>query len=103
MDVLRQVASVFLVFALLGFVVWKLRRGPIQMIRTRARSLASLERLSLTPQHTLHVVKIHKCEVLIATHPHGCSILNLDREASLASPDREGVSVQSRDRQGADR
>lgn len=87
MDVLRQAFSVLLVFSLLGAVLWMLRRGgrvSFSGLRNRfarkrsgenARSMESLERLLLTPQHTLHLVRVNGCEVLVATHPQGCTLL----------------------------
>jgi len=91
MDILRQVGAIFFVFALLGFAVWKLRRGPLNL-RSRSRTLASLEQLPLTQKHTLHLVKIHDQELLIATHPQGCSILvtSRDRQRADQNPDRQG-------------
>ncbi|MGA3188946.1 MAG: flagellar biosynthetic protein FliO [Bryobacteraceae bacterium] len=85
MDVLRQVFSVLLVFSLLGAVLWGLRRGGKVSFRrvfagTRSqghtRSMVALERLSLTPQHTLHMLRVNGREVLIATHPQGCTVIS---------------------------
>jgi hypothetical protein len=84
MDVLRQVFSVLLVFSLLGAVLWGLRRGGKVSFRGvfagkrtqgHTRSIVVLERLVLTPQHTLHMLRINGCEVLIATHPQGCTLV----------------------------
>ena len=83
MDVLRQIGSVLLVFSLLGAVLWVLRRGgkiSFQgLARKRAmgntRSMIAVERLPLTPQHTLHLICIHGREILVATHPQGCSVV----------------------------
>lgn len=78
MEILRQVFSVVLVFGLLGGGLWTLRRGGRLSLRGPARknrSLESIERLALTPQHCLHLVRIGEREVLIATHPHGCAAL----------------------------
>jgi flagellar biogenesis protein FliO len=91
---IRQLFSVLLVFALLGAAVWALRRGgaigqrgalrigslaPFRLgfgrRPGRGRSLASLERQALTPQHSLHLVRIHGREVVVATYPHGCAVL----------------------------
>ena len=41
----------------------------------RGRSLESVERLALTPQHSLHLVRIGGREVVVATHPQGCALL----------------------------
>jgi len=83
MDVgtLRQALSVLLVFLLLGLALWKLRqpgavfRPPWRKQGASVRSLESIERLALTPQHVLHLVRVQGREVVVATHPHGCIIL----------------------------
>lgn len=85
MDVFRQALSVLLVFALLGTLLWALRRnGRISFngfgqarkpTPGREKAMVRVERLSLTPQHTLHIVRINGEEVLVATHPQGCSVV----------------------------
>jgi len=83
MDVLRQVSSVLLVFSLLGAALWALRRGGRISLRGLARtrvlgntkSMVAVDRLALTPQHMLHLVRINGREVLVATHPQGCSVV----------------------------
>jgi hypothetical protein len=90
---MRQFLSVMLVFALLGAVLVALRKGGIASIRNgvaslgaktlglgrmqaRTKSFESVERMALTPQHALHLVRIHGREVVIATHPRGCELLS---------------------------
>jgi hypothetical protein len=101
MDVLQQVVSVLLVFALLGAAVWLLRRGgkiSIPSFGTRSvarerilgfsrpsRSMVPVERLALTPQHTLHIVRINGSEVLLATHPQGCSVVTTATERAMGA------------------
>ena len=80
MESLQQPLSVLLVLGLLGGTLWWLRtRGMAQFGRRgqggRTKRLRSLERLSLTPQHSLHIVEVEGKTVLIATSPGGCSIL----------------------------
>lgn len=83
MDVLRQAFSVLLVFSLLGAALWPLRRGGKVSFRGFARkrilghtkSMVAVERLALTPQHTLHVVRVNGRELVLATHPQGCTIM----------------------------
>lgn len=85
MDVLRQVLSVLLVFSLLGATLWMLRRGGRLSFNARKRvlgftkgtvkSMVAVERLSLTAQHTLHIVRVNGQEFLVATHPQGCSLI----------------------------
>lgn len=83
-SIARQVLSILLVFALLGFTLWKLRRGgnpvafraPWRRTAAGARAMESMERLPLTPQHALHLVRIHGREIVVATHPQGCTLLS---------------------------
>jgi len=80
MELARQVVSVLAVFALLGAVLWMLRRGGLASVRglragARERRLESLERLTLTPQHSLHLVRVGRQEVVVAAHPRGCALL----------------------------
>ena len=74
-----------LVFGLLGAALWALRRGGrISFSRgvfaRRAggppKALQVLERISLTPQHALHLVQVNGRELLLATHTQGCTLLN---------------------------
>jgi hypothetical protein len=40
------------------------------------RPLERMERLALTPQHMLHLVRIQGREWVVATHPQGCAFLS---------------------------
>ena len=78
MELFRQVSSVLAVFGLLGAALWAMRRGGFASLRGLKRatkSLESIERLPLTPQHSLHLVKIRGRELVVATHPQGCALL----------------------------
>ncbi len=75
-DLIRQALAVLLVFALLAAAVWKLRSGPLLGGRSNGPRLASAGRLMLTPQHAVHLVRIDGRELVVATHPQGCSILS---------------------------
>ncbi len=92
MDVVRQMLSVLAVFALLGGVLWMLRRGGAARFRgwtpgkKRSRSLESMERLVLTPHHSLHLVRIQGRELVVATHPQGCALL-LDTGCKSGDPE----------------
>jgi len=93
MDVLRQVFSVLLVFSLLGGALWALRRGgriswqgfARKRILGHTRSMVAVERLALTPQHTLHLICIRGREVLVATHPQGCSVVTTAAERAMGA------------------
>jgi flagellar biogenesis protein FliO len=83
MESARQLVSILAVFALLGFALWAARRGGFARLGlTNLRGVAGerdglllLERLPLTPQHVLHVVRIRGRELVVATHPQGCVLL----------------------------
>jgi flagellar biogenesis protein FliO len=78
LEIARQMLSVLGVFALLGALLWVLRGGGFAALRVRGgrpRKIESIERLALTANHSLHLVRIGDREVLLATHPQGCSLL----------------------------
>ena len=76
-DLIRQILAILLVFGLLGAAVWKLRTGPLAR-RSAGSRLYSESRLVLTPQHAIHLVRIDGREVVVATHPQGCTVLKGD-------------------------
>jgi flagellar biogenesis protein FliO len=88
-EIARQISAVMFVFALLGAALWTFRRGvSLRLGRTlgatRSRSLESIERLALTPQHSLHLVRIGGREVVVATYPQGCALLTERAQAQGA-------------------
>lgn len=81
MEIARQAMAVAAVFALLGAVLYFARRGgairfPMARLQGRVKSIEAVERVALTPQHALHIVRIHGREVVIATHPQGCTVVS---------------------------
>ena len=84
MDFAGQALGVLFVFALLGVAVWKLggRTVSIPWVRKspEGRMLQAIERIPLTPQHVLHVVRYQGRNVVIATHPQGCTVLTQDTQ-----------------------
>jgi len=81
MEIARQVLSVLAVFALLGGLLFALRRSGRTSFQGWPRAqkglkqMESLERLALTPQHSLHLVRVQGRDLLIATHPQGCALI----------------------------
>jgi len=74
----RDLLSVVAVLALLGAALWVLRRGVGARLPgafSKSRSIETVQRIALTPQHSLHLVRIHGRELLVATHPQGCALL----------------------------
>ena len=93
MDTFRQMLSVMVVLASLGGLLWWLRRKGLARFDFRAsngrvRSLRLVERLALTPQHTLHLVEVQGRTILVATSQSGCSILE-----PVVVPGKETVAV----------
>ena len=81
-DLIRQGLAVLLVFGLLAAAVWKLR--GVRSTGSGPR-LASVGRLALTPHHAVHLLRIDGREVIVATHPHGCSVLSETSESRKAA------------------
>ena len=79
MEAFRQISALVIVFGLFGVALWALRRraGPLRF--GPAKSLASIERLALTPQHVVHLIHIAGRELLVATHPNGLTLLTENR------------------------
>ncbi|HET8548629.1 MAG TPA: flagellar biosynthetic protein FliO [Bryobacteraceae bacterium] len=80
-DILRQLGAVLFVFALLGAAVWLFARrrdgrplGPALLRRTNG-TIAVLERVRLTPQHSIHLLRVGRRGLLVSVHPAGCTLL----------------------------
>jgi flagellar biogenesis protein FliO len=81
MEILSQVTGVAAVLGLLAATLWWLRRKGVAelalpSLRGRKRTrMERIERLALTPQHSLYLVRVANREMLIAVHPSGCTLL----------------------------
>jgi flagellar biosynthetic protein FliO len=79
MEGIQQMAAVALVLLLLGVTLWVVRRRGFTGValgrRAPARRLECLERMPLGPQHTLHLVRVGDTELLLASSPSGCFLL----------------------------
>lgn len=86
MQEIQQALSVFVVLALLGGTLFWLRRKGVARFaikglgRTAERRMQTIERLALTPQHSLHLVKVGGRTLLIAVSPGACSVLERNWE-----------------------
>jgi flagellar biogenesis protein FliO len=83
---LQQSLAVLLVLALLLAALWLLRRQGLATYglaagvtgtgrRNSGRRLRVIERLALTPQHSLHLVAVGDQIIVFATSPAGCQRL----------------------------
>lgn len=77
MDFGQQYLAVAGVLGLLGSLLWWLRRRGYASARVarRPRRLESVERLALSPQLTLHLVRVGDAEVLLACSPSVCAVV----------------------------
>jgi len=81
METMAQAAVALGVLALLGGALFWLRKGGIAAWPTPARAgrrMQSLERLPLSPQHSLHLVRVGERTLVVATSPGGCTLLDSD-------------------------
>jgi flagellar biosynthetic protein FliO len=79
MEAIQQITAVAGVLALLLATLWWLRRRGFAVVGQRkkpgGRRLECLERLSLAPQQTLHLVRLGNTALLLASSPSGCSLV----------------------------
>jgi flagellar biosynthetic protein FliO len=82
MQLTEQIGMVLLVFALLGGLLWFSKKRGLAAFSLGARRggsgkrLEVLERVPLTPNHALHLVRVADRTVLIATAPSSCTLLD---------------------------
>ena len=91
MELSEQIAMVLAVFALLGGLLWYLRRRGLASFSLaprrsgNTRRLEVLERVPLTAQHALHLVRVADRIVLIGTAPSACTLLDAPAAKDFAS------------------
>jgi flagellar biogenesis protein FliO len=95
MDLIPQFTAVIAVLTLLGATLWWLRtRGfaafaPVKK-RSSAKRLECLERLSLSQQHTLHLVRLGDTALLVASSPSGCSLVQSTPFREIQTAEEQG-------------
>ncbi len=88
----EQIAAAVFVIALLLAAIWLLRRkgmaarNPLWLRSGRPRNLQVIERLPLTAQHSLHLVRLADELVLIGVSPSSCGEIK-SFKASLLQPE----------------
>ena len=82
--------AVLFVFALLGAVLWMLRRQGLATLTfavnkklARERLVQVLERVPLTAHHSLHLVRVQDRTILIGVSPSGCSRIESFSDSGL--------------------
>jgi len=82
MEAIQQALVVLFVLGLLGATLYWLRGQGIARFSGKivrgggARRMKTIERLVLTPQHSLHLVNVSGRVLLIAVSPGGCAVLD---------------------------
>jgi flagellar biosynthetic protein FliO len=90
MELSEQILAVVMVLAILGGALWILKRkGIVQTsLRRPARSgeprLEVIDRLALTPQHSVHLIRMGGRTLLVGLSPAGCNLL--DAAPSISAP-----------------
>ena len=81
MELIPQFFAILLVLALLGAVMWLLRRKNLLQFSLSGKAAAGLqhlqtvERLHLTPQHAVFLLRLGDRAVLMSSHAAGCTLL----------------------------
>jgi len=90
MEMFEQLSIVAIVLAILCGGLWVLKRkGWAQTSLRRSRGdgqprLELIDRLALTPQHSLHLVRLADRTLLVGLSPNGCNLL--DCPPNVAAP-----------------
>ena len=98
MEILEQITMIFVVFALLGGMLWVLRNKGMASFRFGRKSfrggkqLEIIERLPLTASHSIHLVRFADRTLLIGVAPGGCTLLERS-DAPNASAISYGKSI----------
>jgi flagellar biosynthetic protein FliO len=95
MEMFQQLMIVAVVLAVLCGGLWILKRkGWAQTAMRRSRSdgqprLEVIDRLSLTPNHSLHLVRLADRTLLVGVSPNGCNLLECPPHSALSSIGQE--------------
>jgi flagellar biogenesis protein FliO len=78
-EIYRQFAGVSLVLAVLAAALWLAKRRGLARWNFStgggSRVVTVLERISLTPQHTLHVLVVDGRRLLLTSSPSSCQLI----------------------------
>ena len=84
MEVWQQTSALIFVFALLGGALWLTKNKRLPGLGVRSvRRMEVIERVSLTPQHTLCLVRIGGRLMMIGTAPSSCHLIEKMEEPSV--------------------
>jgi flagellar biogenesis protein FliO len=94
MEIVQQIGTVIAVLGgLIGLLLWLRNKGVAKLSFTRPSNrsgarLESLDRITLTAQHSLHLVRVGDRALLIGLSPTQCNVLDNQpwKELSAANP-----------------
>jgi flagellar biogenesis protein FliO len=91
-EIYRQFGGIVLVLLMLAGLLWFAKRRGLARLGFRNRGgeriVTVLERVSLTPQHTLHVLVVGGRRLLLTSSPGNCQLITeLPNEPQI--PNRE--------------
>ena len=82
MDLIRESLGITIVFLLLWAALWLLKKkGVLGVVGTLAKRSAAVpclevvDKIRLTPQHSVHVVSIEGRRMVVGVHPSGFTLL----------------------------
>ena len=79
MSLIQQSAAITFVLLLLWIALWWLKRKGAVTGRLRLhdakREMELVQRLPLTPHHSLHLIRMKERSLLVAVHPGGLSVI----------------------------
>jgi flagellar biosynthetic protein FliO len=91
METTQQLLAVFVVLGLLFGSLWLLKRKGWARTSFRRPSSAGqprlevIDRLALTPQHSLHLVRVADRTLLVGLSPQGCNLLESGPAATMSA------------------
>ena len=93
----QQTVAVFVVLALLVVTLWFLRSKGLARLRVSLpgrlsgrRLMQVIERVPLTAQHSLHLVRVQDRVILIGVSPSGCNGIESFPASSALTAEQEG-------------
>ena len=87
MEYFQPLAAVAAVLGGLAAALWWLRRrGWAGRLPARKKKLECVERLALSPQHSLHLVRAAGRLMLVSSSPGGCALIGELAGGDLAGP-----------------
>jgi flagellar biosynthetic protein FliO len=95
METTEQLLAVMVVLGLLCGSLWLLKRKgwAHTSFRRTARPgqprLEVIDRLALTPQHSLHLVRLADRTLLVGLSPQGCNLLESGPSTTMPAPGLE--------------